>query len=88
MGETEELIERLRANAKKASDCLGHLGVTLESTIEHQAADRLAALEGENWQLKQALGYPIPAEFDTPQNPFRCGSCAARSALSPERKEG
>jgi hypothetical protein len=33
----------------------------------------------ENWQLKQALGYPIPADMDTPNNPFRCGVCDARN---------
>jgi hypothetical protein len=40
--------------------------------------DRLASLQAENWQLKQALGYPIPADKETPQNPFRCGTCDAR----------
>src|SRR4030095_7219955 len=37
-----------------------------------------AKLERENWQLKAALGYPIPSEFDTPNNPFKCGICDAR----------
>ncbi len=40
---------------------------------------RISALEMENWQLKQALGYPVPSEFDAPQNPFKCGSCDARA---------
>lgn len=47
-------------------------------TIE-EAADEIARLAKENWQLKQALGYPIPAEHDTPQNPFKCGACDARA---------
>jgi hypothetical protein len=46
----------------------------LSSEIE-KATDPLLR---ENWQLKQALGYPIPAAFDTPQNPFKCGTCTAR----------
>lgn len=39
--------------------------------------DRLASLQAENWQLKQELGYPIPADKETPQNPFKCGTCEA-----------
>mgnify|MGYP001611534371 FL=1 len=35
--------------------------------------------ETENWQLKQACGYPIPADKETPQNPFKCGICDARA---------
>jgi FtsZ-binding cell division protein ZapB len=42
--ETEEIIERLRANAQKAVDCLGHLGVTLDSVLEHQAANEIERL--------------------------------------------
>ncbi|MEH2501274.1 hypothetical protein V1290_000085 [Bradyrhizobium sp. AZCC 1578] len=33
----------------------------------------------ENWQLNQACGYPIPADKETPQNPFKCGICDARA---------
>lgn len=36
-------------------------------------------LQTENWQLKQACGYPIPADKETPQNPFKCGICDARA---------
>ena len=36
-------------------------------------------LERENWALKQALGYPIPADKDTPNNPWRCSICDARN---------
>ncbi len=39
---------------------------------------RLERLQTENWQLRQACGYPIPANKETPQNPFKCGVCAAR----------
>lgn len=46
---------------------------------EIKALSVLAArLETENWQLKQALGYPIPADRDFPNNPFKCGPCEAR----------
>ncbi len=36
-------------------------------------------LEKENWALKQALGYPIPADKETINNPFKCGICDARN---------
>lgn len=36
-------------------------------------------LKTENWQLRQACGYPIPADKETPQNPFKCGICDARA---------
>lgn len=39
----------------------------------------LERLKLENWQLKQACGYPIPADKETPQNPFKCGVCDARA---------
>lgn len=34
----------------------------------------------ENWQLRAALGYPIPSrlERDVEPNPFKCGMCDAR----------
>jgi hypothetical protein len=31
----------------------------------------------ENWQLKGALGYPVPS--DIPEGPFKCGLCDARA---------
>ena len=44
MCEQEDIVARLRANAKQAVDSLGHLGVTLESVLEHQAADEIERL--------------------------------------------
>lgn len=44
-----------------------------------EAADEIQRLQTENWQLKKACGYPIPADKETPQNPFKCGICDARS---------
>lgn len=41
--------------------------------------DAIKQVETENWQLRQALGYPIPADKETPQNPFKCGICDARN---------
>lgn len=69
----DDLIERLLYVAGwLARDCYAtHAGTVSE------AASRLAALQAENWQLKQALGYPIPADKETPQNPFKCGTCEA-----------
>lgn len=31
----------------------------------------------ENWQLKGALGYPVPG--DIPEGPFKCGLCEAKT---------
>ena len=31
----------------------------------------------ENWQLKGALGYPVPG--DIPNGQFKCGMCEARN---------
>lgn len=31
----------------------------------------------ENWQLKGALGYPVPG--DIPEGKFKCGLCEARA---------
>lgn len=39
----------------------------------HQRAQKL---ELENWQLKGALGYPVPGHI--PEGPFKCGLCGAR----------
>ena len=36
----------------------------------------IARLTLENWQLKGALGYPVPG--DIPEGPFKCGLCEAR----------
>lgn len=45
-------------------------------------------LRTENWQLKQACGYPIPADKETPQNPFKCGICDARAMTNGECDRG
>ena len=68
-----EKIERLRAELD-ALYSERHLFAT--QAAEHKA--EIERLETENWQLKQACGYPIPADKETPQNPFRCGICDAR----------
>lgn len=47
-------------------------------------SDEIERLQMENWQLRQACGYPIPADKETPQNPFKCGICDAR-AISGDR---
>ena len=56
--------------------------------VSERAATRIA-LEAEkvclqNIQMKFALGYPMPADLERhvlPENPFKCGVCAARAAL-------
>ena len=52
-------------------------GMARASDDMKRAADEIARLRSENWQLKQACGYPIPADKETPQNPFKCGACDA-----------
>lgn len=51
-----------------------------------KAADEIERLRLENWQLKGALGYPVPA--DIPEGEFKCGLCDARrranEQLAPE----
>jgi len=39
-------------------------------------APEVERLTVENWQLKGALGYPVPG--DIPEGPFKCGLCDAR----------
>ena len=57
------------------------VGETEEKAVENWNLrdPEIERLRTENWQLKQALGYPIPADRDTPQNPFKCGICDARA---------
>jgi hypothetical protein len=38
-------------------------------------------LEIENWQLRGALGYPVPGHI-TPNNKFRCGVCDANKRFN------
>jgi hypothetical protein len=64
MTDTKELTKRLRLNG---------------SARNIEAADELDRLEMENWQLRQACGYPIPADKETINNPFKCGTCDAKS---------
>lgn len=52
----------------------------LRSTQPAASADEIERLQTENWQLRQACGYSIPADKETPQNPFKCGICDARSS--------
>jgi len=81
LGEITQLCadnERLRAalqqEIKKQSE-------EIERLWGERASDKteIERLTTENWQLRQAFGYPIPADKDTPQNPFKCGVCDARA---------
>lgn len=47
-------------------------------------------LRVENIQMRFALGYPMPADLERyiiPANPFKCGICDARAALSGKTEE-
>jgi hypothetical protein len=65
-----------RCNGIHQCDC--GFECSAEGLME-MAADEIERLQTENWQLRQACGYPIPADKETPQNPFKCGTCDARS---------
>lgn len=50
-----------------------------------KAAAEIERLRVENIQMKFALGYPMPADLERhilPANPFKCGTCDARAALT------
>jgi hypothetical protein len=84
MSKAKELAERLSDIAEEAVDPVELNSAAIDGLHEASSLllsqeNRIAELDREIWQLKQALGYPIPAEFDTPQNPFKCGVCDARS---------
>jgi hypothetical protein len=78
-----DIVDRLNDH------CVGHPYAKIEwpHRLLHDARDEIERLRTENWQLRQACGYPIPADKETPQNPFKCGICDAR-AQSPADREG
>lgn len=47
--------------------------------VIHLLIAEIERLETENWQLKQACGYPVPSDKETINNPFKCGICDARN---------
>lgn len=48
----------------------------LEAQLMHQA-EVIKKLQVENWQLRGALGQPVPGEI--PEGNFRCGLCEAKT---------
>ena len=44
--------------------------------------DDIERLTLENWQLKGALGYPVPSNI--PEGEFKCGLCDARGRVQAE----
>lgn len=68
-----DLVERARARAHH------HFLNTVTHDLFIELAEETVRLQTENWQLKQACGYPIPADKETINNPFKCGICDARS---------
>jgi hypothetical protein len=51
-----------------------------------EALDEIERLRLENWQLRAALGYEVPA--DIPEGNFQCGLCEARRRASFEDTTG
>ena len=71
LDELHQLI-RLRGDTYSSYEVMG---------MVNRAADEIARLKIENWQLKGALGYPVPSHI--PEGDFKCGLCdARRQALS------
>ena len=52
----------------------------INAVIERKNAE-IKRLRLENWQLKGALGYPVPS--DIPEGNFKCGLCDARRKSVP-----
>lgn len=75
--EYADRADSLKARLVQATAIIEQENDTLAKLITAEAEIR--RLETENWQLKQACGYPIPADKETPQNPFKCGICDARA---------
>jgi hypothetical protein len=50
---------------------------------DRSARAEIERLTLENWQLKGALGYPVPGNI--PEGPFKCGLCEARALQDPFR---
>ena len=67
-----EPLEIIRANECEAD-------VSLATSRFQALWNEIERLQTENWQLKQACGYPIPADKETIHNPFKCGICDARA---------
>ena len=66
LDELHQLI-RLRGDTYSSYEVMGMVS---------GAADEIARLSLENWQLKGALGYPVPSNI--PEGDFKCGLCDAR----------
>lgn len=80
----EQHVEELRDKVDGDNDCACSFDAPGEVCMGHspllkEAQAQIAAKDAENWQLKQALGYPIPADKETINNPFKCGTCDART---------
>lgn len=93
MKEAATAIEAQQANMANAARLLSEQTAESERLraalrVSERDATRIA-LEAEkvclqNIQMKFALGYPMPADLERhvlPENPFKCGVCAARAAL-------
>lgn len=73
--EPDEMVSILEGLASSADRL--HVSYSEVAFIARQATQMIKQLTTENWQLKQALGYPVPADKETINNPFKCGVCDA-----------
>src|SRR5690349_18459245 len=67
---------------KDPRDCNGKSEIAMTGQSKHLVSNleyEIQRLEKENWALKQALGYSIPADKETVMNPFQCGMCQAKN---------
>lgn len=76
----DDIVERLRFPFSARTNTGAGVEICSDQwrAIMNEAADKIERLQNEHWQLKQALGYPIPADKETINNPFKCGTCDAR----------
>ena len=74
---TDLPVNELRVAVRYWRKADAHLSnITVYDRID-EIIDEIERLRIENWQLKGALGYPVPA--DIPESTeFKCGLCEAR----------
>ena len=74
-----DIVERLHELAGDLAPGIDQVpldAITEIETLRLSLCATTSRLMLENWQLKGALGYPVPS--DIPEGDFKCGLCDAR----------
>lgn len=77
--EAQAVIDAANEELKKCQEGINQAVARLASLPEPRPDPKDVEIERltlENWQLKGALGYPVPANI--PEGEFKCGLCDAR----------